>query len=155
MPVCRLPSGPKGQDSEFGERRRGGGGGEERRGHKRPRSQLSGGPGGGGGGWSPPGGAHGGAQAWAPGLYSTGGPPSINIPSSGAAYGYSSPRPNPRYTQVRMRNYSQSWIWKSPSKCTSPPVALSENMWGPLGWSHRPQAAQISAVLHLCWIALL
>ena len=100
MPVCRLPSGPKGQDSEYSERRRGGGGGEERRGHKRPRSQLSGGPGGGGGGgWSPPGGAHGGAQPWAPGLYS-GGPPSINIPSSGAAYGYSSPRTNPRYTQV-------------------------------------------------------
>ena len=107
MPVCRLPSGPKGQDSDYGERRRGGGGGaEERRGHKRPRSQLSGGPGGGGagGGWSPPGGAHGGAQNWAPGLFS-GGAPSINIPSSGAAYGYSSPRPNPRYTQVRFPSY--------------------------------------------------
>lgn len=95
MPVCRVPSGPKGQDSEYSERRRGGaaGGQEERRGHKRPRSQLSGGPGGGGGGWSPPGGGAG-AQSWGQGAFV--GPPSINIPSTGA-YGYSSPRPNQRY----------------------------------------------------------
>ena len=102
MPVCRVPSGPK--EGEFSDRRRGGaagGGGEERRGHKRPRSQLSGGPGGGGGGWSPP---SGGAQAWPHGVF-PGGPPSINIPSTGGAYGYSSPRP-PRYTQVGINTTS-------------------------------------------------